>query len=361
MNYIFFSNKKLLFITAVLYLAIFLNVTPGYSQIKSPVTDIDLKKNEIILSGVDLVYSGQYEEAIEHLKQIEEIDPDCAESVFFEGFVLEFIQDTYRTQVFDDRLYAAAEIAILRAEEVVKKNPTARNYMFLGGAYGIKGVRDGILGHWWGAFRNGRKAFKNMEKAVEIDETIYDCFYGIGTYHYWAPRKLKRFFGPFYPDTRDQGIEELHLSIEKGIFSKRSAQIALYRIYIDKKWYDNVIEMSEKELETYPETLFPRWYYGVALVKTNKWQKALENYQTMLEILEPIEIKGIEASIDPWYHIGLCYYNIGEFEKAKEYIEKILPYKKTVNKDLSYYDDTDFIKEGEKLLKKINRALKSGN
>ncbi|MCP4726442.1 MAG: tetratricopeptide repeat protein [bacterium] len=331
------------------------------SQTQTSLSDLDIRKNEIILSGVDLVYSGKYEEAIKHFKQIEELDPDCAEGIFFEGFVLEFIQDQYRTEVFDERLYAAAEIAIAKAETAVKNNPSARNYMFLGGAYGIKGVRDGILGHWFGAFRNGRKAFKNMGKAIEIDSTIYDCYYGIGTYHYWAPRKLKRFLGPFYPDSREQGMNELDLTIEKGIFSPRSAKIATYRIYIDMKLYKTVTDMAELELNAHPETLFPRWYYGVALVKTNQWQKAIDNYLTMLEILEPIDIKGPEASIDPWYHIGLCYYNLGDFEKAKEYIEKIIPFKATVNKDLSYYDDTDFIKEAERLLKKINKELNSGN
>jgi len=194
---------------------------------------LDEQKNAIIKDGLKLVYSARYEDAIRQFRTIDAIDPECSEGLFFEAFVLELIMDIYRSQAFDDSLSAVLERALPRADAAVSRNPTARNYMFLGGVYGVRGVRSGVLGNWWGAALDGRRAFKHMERAVEIDSTMYDTYYGIGSYHYWRSKKLRRFIiFRFLPDEREKGIKELKLSIERGIFAKTPGRNALFRIYV---------------------------------------------------------------------------------------------------------------------------------
>jgi tetratricopeptide (TPR) repeat protein len=312
---------------------------------------LDERKNEIIISGFDLLYSGKYEKALAHFKKLDQIDPVSAEGIFFEAFVLEYIMDQYRSQKFDDRLNIVLDNTIKKAKKAVKNNPSARNYMFLGAPYGVRGVRQGILGAWWRTFIDGNRAYKYLKRSVEIDPTLYDSYYGIGSYHYWSSKRLRRFFGFLFRDKRMMGIEQLHLSIEKGIFSPMPSKITLFRIYMEEKRYDKVIELAKEVSSEYPGCLFPKWYHGIALIRTTQWDQALKIYQEIMELLEPITVKGPESLIESWYYMGLCYYYLGEYEKAKVFLEKITPYKGRVNQNLFFYDNC--IEEGEKLLKRV--------
>ena len=316
----------------------------------------DERRSKIIISGYDLLYAGKYEEAIAYFNTLDAIEPGSPEGIFFQAFTLEFIMGQYRSQVFDDRLNIALEKTITKAKKAIKINPSARTYMFLGGAYGVKGVRQAILGSWWRTFINGQRANKYLKKAVEIDPTLYDCYYGIGSYNYWASKRLRRFFGFLFKDKSMLGIQQLHLSIEKGIFSPLPSKITLFRIYMEEKWYDKVIKLSKKILNEHPDALYPRWFYGIAFIRTKQWEKAIKNYQKILKLLEPVSIKGPESLIESWYYLGLSYYNLGEYQKAKKLLDKIPRYKGKVNLHLFFYENC--INEGGKLLIKINNVLK---
>ncbi|MFC1730243.1 tetratricopeptide repeat protein [candidate division KSB1 bacterium] len=343
--------RNVFLVTALL--AVFFSALPDDVTCQE---SIESRKNAIIQDGLRLVYSAHYEKAIQQFRKLDEIDPESAEGIFFEAFVLELIMDVYRSQVFDDSLNAVTDRAIERAKNAVEENPSARNFMFLGGAYGVRGVRKGILGNWFGAYLDGRRAFKAMEETVKIDQTQYDCYYGIGSYHYWSTKKLRRFFF-FLPDRREQGINELDLAIKRGVFAETPGQMALFRIYLEEKWYDKVVQLAESVLEKNPEHLFPRWYLGVALVRTEQWEKSRDNYQKIMEFIPKIEFRGIEADIEAAYYLGLSYYNLGELEKAKELIGTIPQYAGSVNTQLFYYDS--YIKDSTDLLNEIEKKRAS--
>jgi tetratricopeptide (TPR) repeat protein len=298
-----------------------------------------------------LLYSGKYEKALGHFKKIDQIDPESAEGSFFEAFILEYIMDQYRSQRFDDRFNSVVGDTIKKAKEAVKNNPSARNYMFLGAPYGVRGVRQGILGAWWRTFIDGNRAYKYLKRSVEIDPTLYDSYYGIGSYHYWSSKRLRRFFGFLFRDKRMMGIEQLQLSIEKGFYAPMPSKITLLRIYMEEGWYQKAINLVLEISSQYPDNLYPKWYHGIVLIRTKQWDKALKIYQEIIEFLEPITIKGPESLIESWYYTGLCYFHLGEYEKAKVYLEKITPYKGRVNENLFFYDNC--IEEGEKLLKRV--------
>ena len=312
---------------------------------------IESKKNTVILEGLKLVYDAKYNEAIRHFHTLDHIDPDCSEGLFFEAFVLELVMDIYRSQVFDDSLNRVVDRAVAKGNEAIKKNPTARNYMFLGGEYGIRGFRRGILGSWFGAYIDGLRTISQFNKVMSLDSTLYDCYYGIGSYHYWKTKKLKQFFGFLVPDEREQGIRELSLAMDKGIFAKTPGRMALFRIYMEEKRYDDVFKLTDIVLKENPNHIFPRWYAGVAYIRTKQWEKALQNYEVILNYLPRISFCGIEAYIEAWYYMGLCYYNLGNDAKVKELLSPIPQYKDKVNNNLFYYDDC--MEESIKLLKVI--------
>jgi len=107
--------KQLVFILlAIAFLAI--NPHTVSSQVQNT-GSLDSQKNAIISDGLRLVYSARYNEAITYFRKLNDLDPDCAEALFFEAFVLELMMDVFRSQVFDDSLLLVVDRAIAKADE----------------------------------------------------------------------------------------------------------------------------------------------------------------------------------------------------------------------------------------------------
>lgn len=329
-------------------------VSGGNALAHESVKSVDERKNEVIITGLNLFNADKYREAVEHFKKLDEIDPDSSEGIFMRAFVLEGYMDRYRVRdpELEEELSSALQKAIEKAEKAVEREPTARNYMFWGAAYGVRGVRQGKLGNWWNTFVDSISSIRYMKMAVSIDPELYDCYYGIGLYNYWVSEKLGKYV-PFF-DRREEGIRQLQ-STEKGIFARMPGKLALFRIYITEGRYEEVIEAGKEMFREYPYSLVGRWQYGLALIRLRQWEKAITHYQMILERLEPVKIKGPEASIEAWYYLGLSYYHLGEYQRAKELLEKILPYKGDVNETLFFHENC--MKKSEKLLKKVKKAL----
>lgn len=338
----------------IIWLLILGFVCGGNVLARESIKSVDERKNEVIIKGLDLLYADKFREAIDYFKKLDEIDPDSSEGIFMRAFAIESYMDRYRSQdpELELELNSALQKAIEKAEKAVSKEPTARNYMFWGAAYGVRGVRQGKLGNWWNTFVDSINSIKYMKMAVAIDPELYDCYYGIGLYNYWVSEKLGKYL-PFF-DRREIGIEQLK-STEKGIFARIPGKLALFRIYITEKRYHDVFKPAEEMFREYPDSLVGRWQYGLALIRTNQWEKAIKHYRFILELLEPVKIKGPEALIEAWYYLALSYYSVGEFQRAKDLLEKIQPYEGEVNETLFFHENC--MKESRKLLKKVTRVL----
>lgn len=129
--------------------------------------------------------------------------------------------------------------------------------------------------------------------------------------------------------------------------------MALFRMYIEEKRYEDVIELADEVLGENPDHLFPRWYLGIALVRTEQWQIALNNYDYILTILPKFDFHGLEAEIEAKYYAGLSYFNLDNMENARKMLEEIPSYKDDVNQHLFFYGD--YIKESKKILDKIKK------
>ena len=159
--------------------------------------------------------------------------------------------------------------------------------------------------------------------------------------------------GFFISDRREQGISEILNAIDNGVFAETPGRMALFRIYVEEKRYDDVFELADIVLSENPGHLFPRWYLGIAFIRTEQWGKALDNYRHILTILPDFDFHGIEAEIEAKYYAGLSYYNLGNTEDTQKMLEDIPSYKDKVNQNLFYYGN--YIKESQKILDKLKK------
>jgi len=91
---------------------------------------------------------------------------------------------------------------------------------------------------------------------------------------------------------------------------------------IDSGHYDKGREVSEKFLKEYPNNnyaVFVKRYIAVSIEAEGKYEEAIARYKDILESDPRMQPVADSLNID----IGRCYEQIGEYETAKSYYEKV--------------------------------------
>lgn len=311
-----------------------------------------------INKAIFLLYSGELRESTALFDETGSSPFDSLASYLYKSLAYESVNDEYRTTMYDSLLFRNAENAVNLGETLASSDKSSGSiYLYLGGAYGVRGMRKAMLGDTWGGIKDGRKAHQLLHRAVELDTTLYDTYYGLGMYHYWKSRKAHlfiRFLGWLFriKDEREQGIRELHTAMEKGSYAKFPAMRALFRIYTEEKRYDELISLINEYKKTFPEDLYYKWFLGMAYIHDKDWQTALDLYKEMENRLQSVPYRGIEADVECRYYTALCLYNLGEKKEAENLCRKILAEKNNVNRNIFIFED--FIDGAERLLSEIN-------
>ncbi len=306
-------------------------------------------------NGLNELFNDKIEEALENFDSLIVVEPDNPFGYFCKAICYDFIMDEYRNLNFMDKFNEAAEKAIEKSKILEEKgNPTAETFLWSGGSHGIRGVRRAMMGKWWGGFRDGIAAAGKLENAVKMDSTLYDAYFGLGNYHYWKSIKSRVFWWlPFIEDERQKGIDEILISIKKGKFTDIPGKMSLMRVYIEEKDYNKVLEIAEDLINKY-NFLQPLWFKSFSLIQIEEWQKGIESYNQVLKKLREKHFHGIEGELECFYFFALCNYKLGEIEKAKTYLEKILLYEGDVKTEIYFYEN--FIDSAKKLMKEIKKS-----
>ena len=312
----------------------------------------------IIRTGINFLCNGKFDEALDIFDDLKYNNNDSLASNLFKAISYSFIMDKYRSTKFDSAFFQSSNNAIKIGEELLssdKKNP--KIHLYLGGAYGIRGVRKTMLGDLWGGISDGLKAHKLLHKTVELNPDMYDAYYGLGMYHYWKSKRaymVIRIFGWLFriKDEKEKGIQELFLAMEKGYYAKFPTIQALLRIYIEEKKYDEVISLGMEYKKEFPNDVFYRWFVGMAYINKQRWKEGFEIYDEIEKNLESINFNGREADVECWYYKAICLYHLGRKEEALMLCKKIDEIKEVVNRKVFFYGD--YIEMSSELMSKIN-------
>ena len=272
--------RRFTFIILIVLVLSTLNISPlAGSLTLSP----EIEK--IFFEGVNHLYRDEFESAFAKFDSIRSLKPDDPMGYFCKAFVYDYIMDEYRTLFFMEQFDEEVETAIKKAEELEEKgHHSSEMYLFTGGAIGMRGIRRAMIGNWFGAFTDALKAAGKLTKSVEIDSTMYDAYFGLGTYHYWKSVKSKIFWWlPFIGDQRQQGIDEIKLSIEKGKFTPIPSEVSLLRIYLEEKNFDEVIKLADKLMKSH-DNINSLWFKGYALIYSEQWSESIDIYNFCLTL-----------------------------------------------------------------------------
>lgn len=145
------------------------------------------------------------------------------------------------SRALDDEFSAAVDHAIEATEAWTERAPDdAEAWFYQGGAYAARVQWRVLRGEKISAARDGKNIKSALERAVELDPTIEDAYFGIGMYEYYADvapaaAKILRFLLLLPGGDREEGLEQMLRARSRGRLLQGEADYQLHVIYL---WYE---------------------------------------------------------------------------------------------------------------------------
>lgn len=323
------------------------SISAQNNQKNSEFQDIE----QLIKDGIDATIKEDYDLAQLNFNQIIFQRPEDPAGYFFLGSVYQMQMMDYASAFKRKDFFKNMRKSIKLAEKRIEKDEAdIWAHFYLGNSYGALAIYEGKRGRLWKGFKYALKAKSAIKKAVKLDSTFYDCYVGLGSYHYWTSVITKPIhFLPFFKDERKRGIEELKIAGEKSIYSKEAANYGLIWIYIEEKHFGKAIKLAEKMDKKYPETKLFLWPIAEAYYLKKDWVNSIFYYQKLLKKIGNPDKSRYINTIECRYRIAESFYRMGKKKECIKECERILSYRldKDIEKRLK-----DQLKKTKNLLKK---------
>lgn len=229
----------------------------------------------------------------------------------------------------------------------VQPNPQPQTHFVIGKSYFSQGEYD--------------KAIIEFEKAIELDENHTESYYyylgqcylqkGIIEYKnknilkaysfYRKANKLAEQVIPQYEQTIEDNPEDLNSYLKLGyIYETRSIVPFVNEYNKALKYYSKALDLIKASPSSAGNTeinIYLNTRIGYIYFEKKNYSQAIE----YLEKAKETSPQNVEAN----YYLGLSYDKIGEKEKAREYLSRVI----------ELAPQSEFAREAEKKLKKINK------
>lgn len=217
--------------------------------------------------GLKHLYGLDYEKSRAAFRAVVEKEPDNPFGYLFEAGAI-WWQSSMEYGLFKDTptlqglFEQDVEAAIRKADAVIDgpKPGRADGYFVMGMALGTRGQWGLMRGHYVKAYFDGKKAIKQLKKALKLDNEYYDAELGLGVFDYQSAQmsgvlKTLSAVGGVRGDEK-RGLEKLHLASEKGKYGHKQATEMLMMIYFhDKRDYASALPLLERLRKDFPESV----------------------------------------------------------------------------------------------------------
>jgi tetratricopeptide repeat protein len=159
----------------------------------------------------------------------------------------------------DDEFSTAVERAIESTEAWTDRAPDdAEAWFYNGGAYAARVQWRVLRNEKLAAARDGKRIKLALERAIELDPTLEDAYFGVGMYKYYADvapaaAKFLRFFLLLPGGDRREGLDQMLRARTRGKLLQGEADYQLHVIYL---WYEQqtprALQLLQSLHERYP-------------------------------------------------------------------------------------------------------------
>jgi tetratricopeptide (TPR) repeat protein len=167
----------------------------------------------------------------------------------------------------------------------------ADSWFFLGAALGVRVQFRVLRGERLSAARDGKRIKDALEKALSLDPTLDDAYFGIGLYHYYADLapaalKLLRWMLALPGGDRTRGLREMLQAADRGDLLRGETDYQLHLVYL---WYEHQPEEALARLDRlrarYPHNpLFVQAAADAQDVYLHDHAASLDTWRTMFNL-----------------------------------------------------------------------------
>lgn len=272
------------------------------------------------LSGFALAYNYNFPEAGKRFDEALAIEPRHPRPHVGKSMILFWRYVLSKNEAMKDSCLAATERGIEAAEAYADSvGDDAETEICLGTLYGYRSFVKGRSKSYLGAAWDGKKSYDAFIRAVEINPKAYDAYLGLGIYHVFLtfiPRPL-RWIASIVGISGDseQGMKELRLAAERGIFAKTEARYYLAQFL---PWQEGDFETGEQIyralLAEYPDNRILDFSLAVWELRRHDVASAQARLERLLAVAPADSSAGLEKFMR--YKLAECYFRMNDWPKA---------------------------------------------
>lgn len=256
------------------------------------------------VDAMDKIYSGNPDAAIPIAQALQHSQPDHplgylleAEAdwwkIYCEACEIKFgMVDAWRhpKQPGDDAYFALGDTVVRLAGAQIAKSDTAEMHVYAGLGFGLKARLYALHGDSHNVAHSGVASRAEMIRALQLDPQMADATAALGMYNYYvdtlsAAVKILRFLMGIPGGSKEEGIRQLELGAERGVFMKVDA-----RFYLAKNLrtfdlrYEKALEIAEPLIQRYPRNPTYQLLLGNLNAELGRKEKAAEYWNEALQL-----------------------------------------------------------------------------
>jgi tetratricopeptide (TPR) repeat protein len=281
------------------------------------------------LAGVyDLILAARFEAARARMREV--CPPAPREACQALGVAARWweIQQTPNDRRLDAQLERDAAAAIAASEQWTAREPgRGEAWFYLAGSYAPLVQARVVRGQRLSAARDGKKIKTSLERALSLDPTLTDAYFGIGLYHYYAdvaPTALKmlRWLLLLPGGDREQGLREMLQARDHGVLLRGEADYQLHWIYL---WYEHqpaaALELLRSLDTRYPSN--PVFMQRIGEVQDEYFhdhRASADAWTRLIERMRAGEAPSTRIAY-AYLSLGLERMHLGDRDRAREALE----------------------------------------
>lgn len=310
-----FKILLLLFITTVL---------PAVSGSIEASSDVD----RIIMDGLTNLYNVNFPAAREKFKDAQNKYPNNLKGIYYESLITFY--ETVVTQNEDkyNEFIDKSDFIIEKCELLLDKNENNTEALFIKGQlYSYRSLLMLIMNkNLISAASNGNDGYRTLNKVIELNNSYYDAYMGIGLFKIaigYVPEKFKWLLEIIgFKGSINDGREYLRKAMNNGNLTKVEAKayLTIFSIRERDLWNTEASQHAKGLTELYPNSPFFNALYGLILVQGGNTSTAIQYFNKALSLNSHDMTKYMRKTTLSL--LGNAYFSLNDFPNATGCLEE---------------------------------------